>query len=299
MAAAIQRALARFITLARMIQVVRHADVHAFLARAEPWLLRHEERYGLLYGVANQVRSGAHHYKPAIFWATVEESDAEGGPALLGCAFRTPPHQMGLTELPDAAIAPLVARVHEAYPSVPGVGGPERTATAFAKTWVARAGGAWSVHNRQRLHTLTSVRFPSAPAPGALRPALLADVPVARAWMAGFIRDAGVRHLSADTAERLIKAQRLYLWVDGEPRCMLGAVRDTPHTTGIGAVYTPPQFRNRGYASVAVATLSRQLLDAGRRSCFLYADLANPVSTAIYRRIGYEPAYDVVDIAIV
>jgi uncharacterized protein len=282
-----------------MIQVVKHSDVRAFLDRAQPWLLRHEERYGLLYGVASQIQSGVHPYKQPIYWATVEERDAAGGPALLGCAFRTPPHQIGLTELPDAAIAPLVANVHEAYASVPGVGGPERTATAFAKTWGARTGASWSVHHRQRLHTLTAVRFPANPAPGALRRALPADVPVARAWMAGFIRDTGVRHLGADTAARLIEEQRLYLWVDGEPRCMLGGVRDTPHTTGVAAVYTPPQFRNRGYASIAVATLSQQLLDAGRRSCFLYTDLANPVSNAVYRRIGYEPLYDVVDIAIV
>jgi len=79
---------------------------------------------------------------------------------------------------------------------------------------------------------------------------------------------------------------------------MVGAVRDTPHTTGIGAVYTPPRFRGRGYATAAVATLSRQLLDGGRSSCFLYTDLANPVSNAIYRRVGYEPLQDVVDIAI-
>jgi hypothetical protein len=281
-----------------MIHVIRHADVHAFLARAEPWLLRHEERYGLLYGVARQVASGAHRYKPPIYWATVEERDAAGGPALLGCAFRTPPQQLGTTELPDGAIAPLVASVREAYASVPGVGGPERTASAFAKIWTAGGGGSWSVHQRQRLHSLSAVRMPQSPPAGALRRALAPDVPVARAWMAGFIRDTGVRHLGADTAERLIEAQRLYLWVDGQPRCMVGAVRDTPNTTGVAAVYTPPPFRNCGYASIAVATLSRQLLEAGRRSCFLYTDLANPVSNAVYRRVGYEPVYDVVDIVI-
>ncbi|HZF29604.1 MAG TPA: GNAT family N-acetyltransferase [Gammaproteobacteria bacterium] len=282
-----------------MIRVISHADVRAFLDRAEPWLLRHEDRYGLLYGVARLVQSGTHRYKQPIYWATVEEDGALGGPAVLGCAFRTPPHQVGVTELSDATIGPLVASLHEAYASVPGIGGPEHTATSFAKAWVARFGGSWSVHHQQRLHNLTAVRFPNAPAAGSLRLALPADVPVARAWMAGFIRDTGVRHLGADTAERLIEERRLYLWVDGQPRCMVGAVRDTPHTTGIAAVYTPAQFRNRGYASIAVATLSQQLLDAGRHSCFLYTDLANPVSNAVYRRIGYEPLYDVVDIAIV
>ena len=35
------------------------------------------------------------------------------------------------------------------------------------------------------------------------------------------------------------------------------------------------------------ADLSRRLLAGGRRFCFLYTDLANPTSNAIYERIGY------------
>ena len=281
-----------------MIQVRRYPDVGAFLDRAGAWLLRAEQRYGLLLGIASQVQSGVHRYKQPLYWATVED-DSATKESLIGCAFRTPPHQVGLTELPGFAIEPLVASVRETYANVPGVGGPQRTATAFADAWVARFGGASFLLQNQRLHTLTAVRFPSSPPAGSLRLALAADKPVARAWMAGFIRDTKVRHLGADSAERLIEEKRLYFWVDGQPRCMVGAVRDTPNTTGVAAVYTPPQFRNRGYASVAVATLSQQLLDAGRRSCFLYTDLANPVSNAVYRRIGYEPLYDVVDIQIV
>jgi RimJ/RimL family protein N-acetyltransferase len=237
-----------------------------------------------------------------MYWATIEQDSVDGAAAndapLIGCAFRTPPHQVGVTELPAAAIEPLVASLRENYLNLPGVAGPEPTATAFADAWTARFGGKWWLEQRQRLHSLTHVTFPSAPAAGALRPALPPDAPVARAWMAGFIRDTRARHLGADAAERLIEQQRLHIWVDGEPRCMVSAVRDTPNTAGIGAVYTPPQFRNRGYASTAVATLSRQLLDSGRRSCFLYTDVANPVSNAVYARVGFEPIDDVVEIRI-
>ncbi len=296
-----------------MIRVRTHPDVQAFLARAEPWLLRAEQRYGLLLGIAYQVLRGTHRYRTPIYWATIEDdstdagafaddastvrADADDAP-LIGCAFRTPPHQVGVTALPTEAIEPLVASLRETYLNLPGVAGPEPTATAFADAWTARFGGKWWLEQRQRLHSLTRVTFPSAPAAGALRPALPPDVPVARAWMAGFIRETRARQVGADAAERLIEQQRLHIWVDGEPRCMVSAVRDTANTAGIGAVYTPPQFRNRGYASVAVATLSRQLLESGRRSCFLYTDLANPVSNAIYARVGYEPIDDVIEIKI-
>ena len=136
---------------------------------------------------------------------------------------RTPPHQVGVTELPPAAIEPLVASLRETYLNLPGVAGPEPTATAFAEAWTARFGGKWWLEQRQRLHSLTRVAFPSAPASGALRPALPPDAPVARAWMAGFIRDTRARHVGADAAERLIEQRRLHIWVDGEPRCMVSA----------------------------------------------------------------------------
>ena len=283
-----------------MIRVRTYPDVRAFLARSEPWLLHAEQRYGLLLGIAYQVLRGGHVYRKPIYWATIEEDSADAGAdaSLVGCAFRTPPHQVGVTALPEAAIEPLVASLRETYLNLPGIAGPEPTATAFAEAWTARFGGKWWLEQRQRLHSLTRVTFPSVPPPGALRPALPPDVPVARAWMAGFIRDTRARHVGADAAERLIAERRLHIWVDGEPRCMVSAVRDTPNTVGIGAVYTPPPFRNRGYASVAVATLSRQLLDSGRRSCFLYTDIANPVSNAVYARVGYEPIDDVVEIKI-
>jgi hypothetical protein len=291
-----------------VIRIQTHPDVRAFLDRAEGWLLRAEQRYGLLLGIAYQVLGGAHRYRGPFYWATIEDDalardraaggGSVGDASLVGCVFRTPPHQVGVTELPAAAVEPLVTSLRETYSNLPGVAGPEPTATAFANAWTARFGGRWVIHHRQRLHSLDRVTFPPERAPGALRPALAPDVPVARAWMAGFIRDTDVRHVAADAAARLIGERRLHFWMDGEPRCMVGAVRDTPNTTGIGAVYTPPPFRNRGYASVAVATLSQQLLDAGRSSCFLYTDLANPVSNAVYARIGYAPIDDVVELTI-
>ena len=55
----------------------------------------------------------------------------------------------------------------------------------------------------------------------------------------------------------------------------------------ISGVYTPPEKRNHGYAAACVYALSKDL--RGRRyRCILYADLGNPTSNSIYRRIGYK-----------
>jgi uncharacterized protein len=60
-------------------------------------------------------------------------------------------------------------------------------------------------------------------------------------------------------------------------------------------VYTPLSERGHGYATALVADLSRSLLARGRKRCFLFTDLDNPTSNAIYQRIGYRPVMDVME----
>ncbi|NIW24526.1 MAG: GNAT family N-acetyltransferase, partial [Gammaproteobacteria bacterium] len=86
-------------------------------------------------------------------------------------------------------------------------------------------------------------------------------------------------------------------WEHGGPCAMVGAGRETPNGVCISAVYTPPQCRRRGYASIATAELSQRLLDSGKRFCCLYTDIDYPTSNAIYHAIGYTPVQDALDIA--
>jgi predicted GNAT family acetyltransferase len=48
-----------------------------------------------------------------------------------------------------------------------------------------------------------------------------------------------------------------------------------------------------------VACLSQSQLDAGKRFCVLYTDLANPTSNRIYTRLGYRHLYDAVFLSLV
>jgi hypothetical protein len=66
----------------------------------------------------------------------------------------------------------------------------------------------------------------------------------------------------------------------------------TSHGTRISLVYTPPEFRGKGYASALVAALSQAMLDSGKGFCYLFTDQSNPVSNRIYQRIGYVPVCD-------
>ncbi|MDF5719317.1 MAG: GNAT family N-acetyltransferase [Rhizonema sp. PD37] len=86
--------------------------------------------------------------------------------------------------------------------------------------------------------------------------------------------------------------KNLDLWQDKTPVSIVCGSVSTPNGSSIGRVYTPPEYRKKGYATSCVAALSQTLLDRGCRYCFLFTDLANPTSNHIYRIIGYQPVCD-------
>ena len=89
------------------------------------------------------------------------------------------------------------------------------------------------------------------------------------------------------------KSRRLLLWeVEGTAVSMAGYSGPTPNGIRVAWVYTPPENRGKGFAGACVAALSQKLLDDGRKFCFLYTDLANPISNHVYQKIGYEPVTD-------
>jgi len=123
-----------------------------------------------------------------------------------------------------------------------------------------------------------------------------------RSWLEAFIREAlpePEAHLERlDRALEVTQApdRGMWLWEDaGEPMSLTAFGGPTPSGIRIGPVYTPPEHRRHGYASALVADLSAWLLGKGRRACFLYTDLSNPTSNAIYSRIGYRRICDAVE----
>ncbi len=263
----------------------------AFLERAAPWLLQDEAEHNLLLGIAESLARAGDELDPAVLLATVEEGDA-----VVGCVFRTPPHKVGLTRMPQAALPLVVDEVARRYDSLPAVLGPEAVARGFALLWGGRVGVPWQDGMRMRIYELRAVTWPAHMPAGHLRQAGDADRSTALEWVNAFATEAHTPVPDPAAAiTRHLEEGTLHFWDDGEPRTMAAVVGRTPHGARVGYVYTPPALRSRGYASACVAHLSSEVLRAGSRFCFLYTDLANPTSNAIYQRIGYRPVCDVLD----
>jgi predicted GNAT family acetyltransferase len=266
------------------------ADPGAFLESAEAFLLRDPVANNVLITNIRARRDGAvTDPAPATYAAVL---DAAG--AVVGAAMRTPPHQVALSSMPFAAVAPLVEALVAACPDAAGVSGMVAEAEAFANVWTARTGSRFSVERRQRLYRLDAVVAPAAP-PGAWRLAGPADRDLLVAWIEAFEVETGVgggggarRNVEARIARDLA-----FVWVDGATVSFVGTSPAAGGVVRIGPVYTPPDRRRRGYAAALVAAVSRRALDGGAKLCALYTDLANPTSNSIYMAVGYRPVGDV------
>jgi predicted GNAT family acetyltransferase len=270
----------------------RFHDPAAFIARAEPWLLRAEAEHNLIIGIARQLAAGTMLTGKPVYLATVERDDD-----IVGCAFRTPPYKLGVTRMPTEAIDALVADVAQVYDELNAVMGDEETARVFAEAWARERGLGVARGVQHRIYQLDAVIEPAHEVPGAARLARMMDVPLVTQWIYEFSIEARVHtDNAAALATARIKQSSLYLWiVDGAPVSMAAWSGETPHGRRVGYVYTPAHQRGRGYASALVAHLSTQILADGCTFCFLYTDLSNPTSNSIYQRIGYRAVCDVND----
>lgn len=276
---------------ASRFRVVVHADVRGFLDRAAPWLLRREAEHSLVLGIAGRLAAGEIPDRPALLLATVE------GPDVVGVALRTPPYKLILTRMPAGAL-PAVAEAAEAFGPLPAVLGPPDVAEAFGAVWAGRHGVKARAGMRQRVFELTRLVPPERTPPGTARPARPGDLDRVADWVAAFEADVGTTTPSDPRAwaERHVGAGDVWLWDHDGPASMAAVIARSPTGARVGAVYTPAPLRGRGYATAVVAEVTRRALDRGSRFCSLYTDLANPTSNAIYRRLGYVPVVDALDV---
>jgi predicted GNAT family acetyltransferase len=274
------------------VEVARFDDAAAFLAEAEPLLLADEARHNLILGIAGTIRDSPEHYPSRSLWLVRDEGE------VVAAALRTPPYNLILAApRSDDALAVLARGIAA---ELPGVVGAEPEAVGFADLWSKQTGLRARTNMRQGIYALEEVQPPSA-VPGSARVATADDRELALRWWIAFGEEVlheggpGRDRAEATLDHRLSSPSAgILLWEDGGTPVSLAAWGGpTPNGIRIGPVYTPPELRGRGYATALSAELSQRLLDGrlfegGRRFCFLYTDLANPTSNAIYERIGYQ-----------
>lgn len=271
------------------MQVIAHTSPAEWLAHVEPLLLTAEAENNLLLGLGAQAASDPERFAQGLTLLHITDGRAVVGAALVN------QYNLVLSRQSDAALNLLSEHLAEQNIGVPGVIGPDDIPGCFLRDWFACTGTVASLRRKMRIHACHRVE-PLTAARGKLRRPHEEEIPTLANWRREFHMDAGIPvigddHMSA--VQRMHEHRQLFVWDNDAHIVSFAAIgRRTPHSAVVTLVYTPPEQRGRGYATSCVAELTRTNLAAGADFCCLYTDLANPISNAIYARIGYHPVCD-------
>ncbi|WP_329003705.1 GNAT family N-acetyltransferase [Kribbella sp. NBC_00709] len=269
-------------------------DPAAFQELVFPFLQRDPVRNStILTNVADRVRGMLYDPEPPVF-VSVHDGDE-----VVGVVLSTALRGINLADLPVELVPLVVDVLADASPRAIGVLGPEESARAFAEQYAVRTGRTFRETERSRLHQLGE--FVEQKADGSPRMAATADLDVLAPMFGNYRAESGLtaEGAAADRRwlEQRIERDRLWVWEDGgQIVSLVGHQQPVFGAARIGPVYTPPEYRGRGYASALTAEVSRKLRATGDEVC-LFTDLANPTSNKIYAAIGFRPVRDLVGYA--
>jgi predicted GNAT family acetyltransferase len=193
--------------------------------------------------------------------------------------------------LPSGTAGALVDTVARLYPGLKTVAAPAHTALEFARAWAGAHNGDWRTRHRWRLHAVRSVDIPRA-APGCFRHAAAADWALLEQWAPRYGRELDSTVDVTAFFERMLRLRTLYVWDDDGAKSVVALSGNTPRGGRLSAVYTPHEFRHRGYASNAAAAATRLALENGKAFCVVYADMSALAPLRLYRALGFQPLRD-------
>ncbi len=291
-----------------MLSLDFHDDPRAFLDAAGEHLAADPLVSTVVTTVAHRAADGELPGGDGPRWWVV----ARDATQVVGAAMRTAaaaPHPLFVLPMPEPAAVALARALHERGEDVQAVNGALPSAAVVAGESARLTGRSVRTSTRTRLQILEELVEPVG-VRGRLRAATSADLDLCLAWFAVFeaaaAEQAGrsdghgpLEPQDADSMMRRIEARRVWLWEDpaGQVVHLTAANAPTYGVARVGPVYTPPGSRGHGYASAAVAGVSRMLLEGGARVC-LYTDQDNPTSVRLYASLGFRPVVDMADLVI-
>ena len=279
------------------MEVTRYSTIPAFYEEVESFLLSQEDRAGIMLGNCIRFRDKEwKEEKPLL--ATVKEN----GKIMLA-AMLVPPYAMLLLEKEEAdgiaAVPHLVEYLIKEDYAVHKIMSPKAVGKVFSEQWTKRNRLEEKVLMDLRLYTLKSVIQPAA-RPGKLRQASAEDMSFLPNWIRGMTEETNqllTKSEAEEVAKTKLESGSLFIWEeDGRAISMASKTRPNVKGVSVNLVYTPKEWRGKGYASSLVAALSEHLLNEGYEFCTLYTDLANPTSNKIYQNIGYVPVCDYIEL---
>lgn len=258
-----------------------------FLEKTGDFLYKNEAEYGLMLGLTElKVKNPTNETNYKYFWL----NDADG---FSGAAVFTE-KLLVVSAMPASMLKSLSAYLYKRQINLPGVIGPSHSAESFARIYSQSYKTSPKLVMDQKIYQLDHV-IPPRHVDGEVHVATHLYHDLATSWLLKFIEESVPEEPSShEEAQKIIdkkiENQELFVYLNhlGQPVALNMIMRPTRNGIAISFVYTPPEHRQKGYASALVANTSQRMLDAGKKFCVLYTDAKNPTSNGIYKKIGYK-----------
>jgi predicted GNAT family acetyltransferase len=266
------------------LSVAATDDAAAAMERAAPYLAAEPVRLNVIWSLlAQRAESGA----PGRYWVL------EAGGCPEGIVLESPPgHVAAISPLGAEQAAALTEAIAAEGHRLSGVAGEACAAARFAGCWTERVATAACAEEAQRLYELDRLVKRDG-VPGRLRRAEFFERGLIVEWWSAFQIETGAGRFDVSAAvDMALSAGRLFVWDDDGARCAARATQPLGGVSRIGAVFTPPRWRRRGYAAALVGALCDWVRTEEGANPVLYAQLSNPRSNAIYRRLGFRAVFE-------
>jgi predicted GNAT family acetyltransferase len=264
-------------------------QIRSFYHRAKDYLFTDAAQHHLLLRISHTLIEHPERYALPPYLSIVESQNF-----IVGVAIQTPPYGLVLSRIQDLhALDLMIENLSQNQIKLPTVSGLPTETKAFVEKWHTVTQQSYHLERQLRIHCLTQVN-PMNKSSGSLRLATLKDRPLLLEWCQAFLEESSPN--SPENVEHLVDfhltQNSIYIWQDSTPVSIVCGSGNMATGGNITLVYTPPQYRQKGYASSCVATLTQRLLNQDYPYCYLFTDLANPTSNHIYHQIGYQPICD-------
>lgn len=261
------------------------SNLDEFLAAAGDYLRAKPAETAQLLAAAQETRESPQ--ADAVFgWFETREG------VIRGAFLNAPPAPMILAGITPEVAVSLVGTLAPQPNSVRGVQANAAAADAFAAAWTRRTGTTARTQQHSRLFRLVG-KVPDLEGPeGRSRVAGDCDRANLVEWLADFARETGELASAPEaTADDLLSYGGATFWEDcSKPVSLATVTRPVANMVRISIIYTPPEFRHRGYAPAVVTAVSQAAIDGGADEVLLIAGLASPINSTLRQRLGFEPA---------
>jgi predicted GNAT family acetyltransferase len=275
------------------MKIINPKDASSFLQICQNALEENEVNSNLILGISNTLSKNNYAYgtNEPFYSIAVNNNDM----SLIG--LMTPPKNLLLYEHKNfntSVMELFVNNLYSQYKIIPGITGELAVVKSFLDKWSLISACNYKIIKNLRIYKLTKVNKHNKP-DGIFRCAEKEDIEI----IVNFINEFSVEinepidieHVK-EIAENGVADKEIFIWENKNIVSMAKKHRPTKHGMAVGYVYTPVEYRGKGYATAVVAELSQNILDSGKLFCTLYTDLSNPTSNSIYQKMGYNPVCD-------